>query len=405
LDTAALGSAAAAVGSQTSAELYCTDAAGLTDQQIMTTAEGRLHFDITAFEENDGARRRFIVRTSNFDRIEYRVDDDGNDLTLTILDEHGIPLRAPAAATFLLANVDQQEMDAASEAQALRLNANTELLTQTLATFVARHAQKVSAAAELKSLDLAQIFVRLQVVPYVDPSPITDNWDDQCFKKDFECSSVAPNDIEVTYYKWVDVEGKILPRLVKRTAVISFLECCLRHDVDFYCGGTWADFLHANAVLVDCVTDQIAASALPPIQKLAQLAWWSVIFSGTFIPYTSDDAETGMGWCSSDGSDWNSPGESETCERRQQSCLCGGSEPAPLCDSPCEINDCSLPVPERYERSAWQDMCVDECHWVCLGGGVWGREECRTRGDGQDFDCAPSSCTPADPQPSPSECP
>ena len=377
---------------------------GVTDVYVLANGDdGRPVAEVVGIELANGDVRQLDVTfldppldPSPYFRIV--LDANGGNATLEIRNAAGQLMKPNAPVQTILANADMIGLAAGVEAVVVRDAPTSELVTA-IGAFVARRYAYLRAVAILGSLDSVLVYDHLNVPPVTDPPAPTDQWDDQCYKKDFECSSIAPDTIDVG---WI----RLFPPS-SGTAHISFLDCCLRHDVDFYCGGTYGDFLTANGRLIDCIQDAISGSNLPPIQRGIQLAVWTVLFSGVYVPYTSDDAETGMGFCSSDGSDWNSPEESETCLRRQQSCLCEGNEPAPLCDEPCRINDCSNPPPARYQQSSWEQDCTEDfgCIWHCVGGGVWQAQQCNGRGDGQYVTCQPASCIPPGPQPPAAQCP
>jgi hypothetical protein len=243
----------------------------------------------------------------------------------------------------LLDDADLEGLDAEAEAD-LAAQVDAVTLGEVVLIQHMRANAYLAAARILLSLDPTAIWTHLGIVPPVDPSgPPPCAPEDVCFNKDFECSSIAPNDIEVSYRE----------NRRRRTARISFLDCCLRHDVEFYCGGTRDDFHASNNRLIECVRNQITASPISDFKKGLLRAWWTLVFSATHLRYSFDDDDRGLGFCSIDGSDRNSPEESAKCLCRQQSCLCGGQQPVPLCSNPCRVNACTLPLPARFREFAW----------------------------------------------------
>jgi hypothetical protein len=243
----------------------------------------------------------------------------------------------------LLEQADLEGLDAAAEA-ATAAQVDPVTFGEVVLIQQLRANAYLGAARTLLTLDPAVIYAHLgETLPIEPGGPPPCDPADVCYKKDFECSSVAPNGINVGFRSG----GR------RRTARISFLACCQQHDIDFYCGGTKDDFHDANNRLVTCIRQQINASPASAFQKALLRGWWTMIFSMTHLRYTFDDSSRGLGFCSSDGSDRNSPEESEMCLCRQHSCLCGGSEPVPLCDDMCRVNSCTLAPPARFQESAW----------------------------------------------------
>ena len=232
-------------------------------------------------------------------------------------------------------------------------------------------------------------------------------WNQHCYTdgQDFECSdlgdTVIPETITLHYQA---VVGWFLfwPILEERSVQIDWTDCCLKHDRDFFCGGDFGTFHQANLNLANCVADKIFASI--PGFDLAETGaaawWWSVFYFGTNVGNLVTNVP---GWPAPGGSGWRQ----DLFNRRAQSCLCGGSEPVPLCDDPCEVNDCTSSPPAVYRRSAFVDMCVPSCEWVCVqteASGTWQSAMCDKRDDDALYDCQQTACTPADPPPPPAQC-
>ena len=136
-------------------------------------------------------------------------------------------------------------------------------------------------------------------------------------------------------------------------------------------------------------------------ESAAAAWWWSVFYFGTNVGNLVTNIP---GWPAPTGSGWRQ----DLYDRRAQSCICTpGGDPVPLCDDPCQVNDCSTSPPEVYRRSAWTDMCVPGCAWVCVqtqASGTWKPAMCDERGDGALYDCQQASCTPSDPPPPSEQC-
>jgi hypothetical protein len=237
--------------------------------------------------------------------------------------------------------------------------------------------------------------------------PFDADWSRHCYTdgQDFECSDqgdiVIPESITL-HYQVVVGWFLFFPIFEERSVQIDWTDCCLKHDRDFFCGGDFGDFHQANLDLANCVADKIFASipGLDLAEAAAATWWWSVFYFGTNVGNLLTDVP---GWPAPSGSGWRQ----DLFDRRSESCLCGGTEPVPLCDEPCEVNDCSSSPPALYRRSAWVDMCVPSCEWACVqtqGGGSWQPQTCDERGDGALYGCQPSGCTPGDPQPPPDLC-
>src|SRR5262249_37473516 len=100
--------------------------------------------------------------------------------------------------------------------------------------------------------------------------------------------------------------------------------------------------------------------------------------------------------------------------QRQQSCMCGGTEPTPLCNDPCLVNDCGPPE-AGYTLSDFDLACNQTGgEWGCkevidrqtgeVVARSWTTEAYDERGDGHyRSNYRPAQCTPPGPPP-PNEC-
>jgi hypothetical protein len=221
--------------------------------------------------------------------------------------------------------------------------------------------------------------------------PWNEGWSQHCYDADFECSDVG--DLVIPEGITLDWFGSSWD--------IDWRDCCLRHDVDFFCGGDQNAFFAANLRLANCVSNTIVQSDAPwIIEGPAAGWWWLVFYTGTNVGNLLTNIP---GWPAPDVPGWRG----ELFERRQRSCLCGGDEPTPICGEPCEVNDCSAPAPQRLRRAAWEDACVPTCEWACLQTsteGTWFTRITTYREDGTRVGSITTACDPGEPEPPPEDC-
>lgn len=246
----------------------------------------------------------------------------------------------------------------------------------------------IHAVADQWRFDLGEIRA---VLPVIQPQPPwNEGWSEQCYTGDFECSDqgpiVVPERITIEWDEWVGFF-----EFEPRSVTIDWTDCCLVHDRAFYCGGDLAAFMDANATLAGCVADRIQGSGAPLLQRgPASEFWWSYFFFGTTVG-NAVTAFPGWPWAGS-----------ERFAARQQTCLCGGDQPVPLCDLPCEVNTCEAAEPLRLAPQSWQNLCVPTCEWSCVQREedfAWEPTMCIYNSDGSRSNCAVSTCDPGTPPP------
>lgn len=85
-----------------------------------------------------------------------------------------------------------------------------------------------------------------------------------------------------------------LPNGCSRVPDGAWKTCCDEHDLHYYCGGSLAAKLRADARLAHCIEERLSARALDLARPLFQRAWSAM--GAAFVPPLYFAGVTLLGW-------------------------------------------------------------------------------------------------------------